>query len=64
MSRQTLAETTPETTAPGFKFGVDVDIAPIQGEGKVLFYNFSQNDLIVVNLLLDYLLVSRIYMTT
>jgi hypothetical protein len=42
MSRRTLAETTPQTTAPGFKYGVDVDIAPIQGEGKVLQTNVAK----------------------
>jgi hypothetical protein len=35
MSRHTLNEQIPETTAPGFTFSKEINIEPIAGEGLV-----------------------------
>ncbi len=35
MSRHTLDEHIPETTAPGFTFSKEINIEPIAGEGLV-----------------------------
>jgi hypothetical protein len=42
MSRKTLAETTAETSAPGFKYSVEVDVATVQGEGKVTLIDVAK----------------------